>query len=202
MVDWAARNLKVYNDSALELAQYFSGYGPRLDDIARGLALARAEAGARVVEIGCGDGRDAEGIVARVDSYQGFDPSTELLKLARDKVPRGSFVLADALSYDYPTELDVVFAFASLLHVNRTDLAIVFARVEQSLRPGGIFYVSLKERAEYIAETKTDQHGERMFYYYNPTILRQMAGTSLTVAYESRQIIGHTDWFTTAFKKL
>ncbi len=200
-MDWYTHNIKVYDDSANELAEYFSGIGSRTEDIKRGLVLADKDTDARVVEIGCGDGRDGDEIVQRVKWYEGFDPSVGLLKLAIAKVPGASFVVADALSYEYPNNLDVVYAFASLLHVNQSDLSDVFKKVNESLRFGGVFYISLKERTQYTEEVKTDQYGERMFYYYNPSILKQLAGESFAVVHESHQKIGHTDWFTIAFKK-
>ena len=57
--------INTYNKSARELSEYFQGIGPRVKDITnvfnyfpkeRHLAL-------KVIEIGCGDGRDAKEII-------------------------------------------------------------------------------------------------------------------------------------------
>lgn len=192
--------IDTYDRSAKGLAEYFKGIGPRIEDIERGLTLAKASTDARVVEIGCGDGRDAAEIVTRVSWYEGFDPSEGLLAIARERLPETSFVQADALSYEYPENADVVFSFASLLHSPKEDLELVFPKVAQALRSGGIFYISLKERADYVAEDKVDEYGTRTFYFYTPQLLRELAG-DLELVYEDRQKIGNTDWFTVAFKK-
>lgn len=198
---WHERNLHTYNSSAENLAKYFQGIGPRNEDIERGLELAQAGTDGRVVEIGCGDGRDATEIIERVAWYEGVDPSSGLLSIARNRLPEASFIEADAISYNYPDNIDVIFAFASLLHVTREDMPRVFEKGSQALREGGIYYLSLKERPEYVEEVKADEYGERMFYYYNVELIKELAGMAFQAVYESHQTIGSTDWFTLAMKK-
>lgn len=200
-MDWLTENTKVYNENAAELAAHFVGAGSRIADVERGLHLANKSTHAKVIEIGCGDGRDATEIVKRVAWYQGFDPSTGLLDIARAKNPSASFVLSDALSYEYPKKMDVVYAFASLLHIDKDDMREVFKKVHNSLRKNGIFYISLKARVLYTPEIKTDKFGERMFFYYNPEIIKSIAGDKYLSIYEDYQVIGKTTWFTIALKK-
>ena len=198
---WHEQNIRVYDESADLLAAYFRGIGPRTQDVERGLELANAESDARVIEIGCGDGRDAEVITDKVGWYEGVDPSRGLLAIARERLPHASFVEADALSYDYPDKLDVVFAFASLLHVNKDTLPEVFQKGADALRNGGIYYLSVKEQAEYASELKYDEFGVRMFHYYNSGLLKSLAGAAFTDVYESHQTIGSTRWLTLALQK-
>jgi predicted TPR repeat methyltransferase len=201
-MDWHDRTVETYDQSAKRLADYFAGIGSRVEDIDKGIELTQQIPGAlRVVEIGCGDGRDAEEIIKKVGWYEGFDPSEGLLAIAQSKLAETSFVKADALGYGYPEEIDLYFAFASLLHVNRGDLKQVFNKVGASLTKGGIFYISLKERSEYAEEAKTDEYGKRMFYHYNPDLIRSIAGSSFANILEEHQKIGNTDWFTVALQK-
>jgi SAM-dependent methyltransferase len=201
-MNWHIHNIKAYNDSAHNLAAYYSSIEPRIADIELGLKLTDNTNNIRVIEIGCGDGRDAIEIIKRVNFYEGFDPSSKLLDIASKKAPKASFVVADALSYIYPQDIDVVYAFASLLHVPKKHLSIVFDKIEQSLRKNGIVYISLKERRLYTKEIKDDKFGKRMFYYYNPQIIKKIAGKKFSSVYESHQTIGKTDWFTIALKKI
>jgi SAM-dependent methyltransferase len=201
-MDWKAKTVQTYDDSATQLADYFKGIGARIDDIELALKLAIVgRQQARVVEIGCGDGRDAKEIVARVSSYEGFDPSESLLKLARRTVPGASFVKATAQSYEYQPGLDVVYAFASLLHVDINEMPTVLEKVHTALRKDGILLVSLKERETYTEEVKKDEYGERMFYYYNPAILKDLVGSMFSNVHEAHQTIGKTQWFTVALKR-
>jgi trans-aconitate methyltransferase len=133
--------------------------------------------------------------------YQGFDPSVGMLTVAKKTAPQASFVLADGLTYAYPSNLDVVYAFASLLHVDKTDFASICQKVKSALRPNGIFYISLKESHKYSEEVKKDIHGERMFYYYTPSFVQALSGKNFAIVYEDHQTIGQTNWFTLALKK-
>lgn len=201
-MDWNLKTIQTYDDSAPALADYFKGIGPRVDDIKLALRLAGKPKDARVIEIGCGDGRDAMEITKRVAWYEGFDPSKGLLKIAQSNLPRTSFVLADALSYHYPDNVDVIFAFASLLHINKEDLKLVLNKAAKSLRKDGIFYISLKERDEYTEEVKKDKYGERMFYLYTPTTVKDAAGKLFVAVQEDHKTLGDTRWFTIALKKI
>jgi SAM-dependent methyltransferase len=201
-MDWQEKTIQTYDTSADALAQYFAGHGARTDDIDRALELAGAGTDARVVEIGCGDGRDAAEIIPKVGWYEGFDPSQGMLQIARRKLPKASFVEADALRYDFPENLDVVFAFASLLHVNRRDFTAVSQKVGAALRPGGIFYLELQERDTYQEELQTEPFGPRMFYFYNPQVVEDIAGMSFSATHEDHYAIGSKHWFTLALQKV
>lgn len=200
-MDWNAKTVNTYDSSANELAKYFKGIGARIDDIELGIRLCVSKDKPRVIEIGCGDGRDAAEIIPRVSSYVGVDPSEGLLEIARKRLPSATFIKADALSYVYPENTDVIYAFASLLHINKSDMKLALEKASKCLRSGGIYYISLKERDEYTEEVKNDQYGERMFYYYSPAIIRDLSAQWFDVVHQEHQQIGHTAWFTIALKK-
>lgn len=191
-----------YNNSAEALAEYFRGIGPREYYIDRALELAGSPESANILEIGCGDGRDAKAIVKRTPNYLGIDISEELVKLARAHVPDGRFEVADVANYNFPDDLDVIFAFASVLHLNRAELKSVFGRAAKALRPGGIFYISTKYRPEYSEEVKEDQFGKRLFYFYNADNIAELAGPDYEVTESWREVHGHTDWVEIALKKV
>lgn len=198
-MNWHERTIQTYNDSAAELTKLYAEIGVQKEEIDTGLALT-ASTSPRVVEIGCGDGRDAAEIVRHAAWYEGFDPSIGLLHIARERLPNTSFVQADALTYDYPEGLDVVYAFASVLHIPRNDLRIVLGKVATALRPGGIFYMTLKERVPYQEEIVQDQYGKRLFCYYNTATIAELAGAAFTLAHESR-VPGQTTWLMLALRK-
>lgn len=200
--DLRQTTVDTYNKSAQALAEYFKGIGARTEDIDIAWRLAGNPEAAKVVEIGCGDGRDAKEIVKRSKQYVGFDISEELVKLARATVPGARFEVADAVTYEFPEGLDIVFAFASLLHLDKDEVKDVLQRVAESLRPGGVFYISLKYKPEYTQEIKEDQYGRRLFYFYNPEIIAELAGRAFEVVATSRKTIGHTDWFELALRRI
>lgn len=195
------QTIDTYNQSAKELAEYFGSVGPRVEDIELAFELAGNPTDARVLEIGCGDGRDAREIVPRTAEYTGIDISEGLIKLARERLPEIEFEVADAVTYEYPENLDIVFAFASLLHLDSNEVSHVLGKVSKALKPGGIFYISLKEKPGYSSEIKEDEYGRRLFYFYNARIISSLAERHFSRVAESRKTIGSTDWFEIALKK-
>ena len=201
MTDWKQRNIDTYNKSAKELAEYFRGIGPRVKYIELAFTAAGNPKNARVLEIGCGDGRDAKEIVKRAGWYLGFDISEELIKLAKEHVPQAEFAVADAATFDYPAKLDIVFAFASLLHLDKNEVRTVLQKVHSSLKKDGIFYILLKYRSQYQEEVKKDRFGERLFYFYNPDLLLELAGPGYELVKSWRDTMGNTEWFEIILKK-
>ncbi len=195
------KTIAVYDKFPKQFSKYFSDIGSRIGDIEKAMSFLNNKSNIRSIEIGCGSGRDAAEIIKRVSWYEGFDPSKGLLDIAIKALPQTNFVLSDALNYQYPQNIDIVYAFASLLHINKADLAEVFKKVYQSLNKGGIFYISLKMRDEYTEEIKKDEYGERMFYYYNPKIIKKIAGNNFSTVFLDYKKIGHTDWFDIILKK-
>ncbi|MDZ7785943.1 MAG: class I SAM-dependent methyltransferase [Candidatus Saccharibacteria bacterium] len=204
MTNWKQVTVDTYNKSAKELAEYFRGIGSRVKDIEKALELAGNTNNPKVLEIGCGDGRDAKEIVKRTKSYLGFDISEELIKLAKVHAPGGKFVVADAVRFNYGKDnYDVVFAFASLLHLNKSEVGDVLQKVHVALKENGVFYVSLKLANTYEEKVKDDKFGKRMFYFYNPQVIKELAGDAYEVVDEDGGFVtvGNTKWFEMALRK-
>lgn len=200
--NYAEITIATYDTSANQLAEFFKGIGSRVDDVELALRLADSEHPVRAIEIGCGDGRDAVEIVDRVDWYEGVDPSGGLLSLAQQKLPGVSFIHETVQNYEFPDDLDVVFAFASLLHLSREENALLFPRVASALRKGGIFFLSLKEADSYESRLQHDEYGDRMFYYYDADTIKQLAEPAFSVAYEDHQKRGSVTWLELALKRV
>jgi SAM-dependent methyltransferase len=198
--DLRQTTVDTYDNSANALAEYFRGIGPRIKYIDLAFEAAGNPKQPKILEIGCGDGRDAKELVTRGE-YTGFDISKELIKLARAHVPEAHFEVADAATCNYPEGQDIVFAFASLLHLNNAEVRTVLERVGTALKPGGIFYISLKWAAEYTETIKEDKFGTRLFYLYNAEIITELAGQSYEVVQSFREVNGHTDWFEIVLKR-
>lgn len=105
--------------------------------------LARLPPNARVLDLGCGAGRDAAAFLARGCRVSAMDPSPELA--ARTASPLGIDVtVARAQDLDADAAYDGVWACASLLHVPIAETPAVLARIARALAPGGVLYASYK----------------------------------------------------------
>src|SRR3990167_9930931 len=94
MSNWKQATIDTYNKSARELAEYFRGIGSRSGDVQYAIKLAGNPNQPKIIEIGCGDGRDAKEIARWTNDYIGFDISKELIKIARQYVPKAHFEIA------------------------------------------------------------------------------------------------------------
>jgi SAM-dependent methyltransferase len=105
--------------------------------------LSRLAPGARVLELGCGDGRDSEAMI-----HAGFDvtPTDGSVGLAREaeKRLRRAVRIMRFEEFDEHAVYDAVWANACLLHVPAERLGDVLSNVHAALRPGGRFYASYK----------------------------------------------------------
>lgn len=121
------------------------GWIQRHVDVPRFLALGGETPGARVLEMGCGNGRGMGLILehfhpARVD---GFDLDPEMVALARRRLagdPRTSLWVGDATALPVADGVyDAVFDFGIIHHVPRWRQAV--AQGWRVLRPGGRFHL-------------------------------------------------------------
>lgn len=99
--------------------------------------LKRLHPGARILELGCGDGRDSEAMLAL-----GFrvDPTDGVAAMARQAEARLGRPVR-VMRFDQLDELDAydgVWANASLLHVPGSTLPEILSRVCRALKPGGL----------------------------------------------------------------
>jgi cyclopropane fatty-acyl-phospholipid synthase-like methyltransferase len=103
----------------------------------------RLDEGARVLDLGCGDGTKTRRLAERFDVV-GVDISPEQLRLARAAAPGATFIEADFAELEYEAEtFDAATAFYSFMHVPRDRHLELFRRVLRWLKPGGLFLAPL-----------------------------------------------------------
>jgi ubiquinone/menaquinone biosynthesis C-methylase UbiE len=102
--------------------------------------LALIPEGGRVLDVGCGAGIVAAEIARRARVI-GVDISSSHVELARERVPTGSFVLADMTRLEFrPASFDAIAAFWSVIHVRRDLHPALLTRMHEWLLPGGMLF--------------------------------------------------------------
>ena len=98
--------------------------------------LDRLAHGAQILELGCGSGRDAAFMQERGFAVEPTDGVAEMAALAEARLGQPVRIMRfeDLIA---TAAYDAVYASYSLLHVPRTGLADVLARIWRALRPGG-----------------------------------------------------------------
>ncbi|MFZ3620436.1 class I SAM-dependent methyltransferase [Leclercia barmai] len=99
--------------------------------------------GARVLDAGCGSGRDAKAFKEMGYQVEAFDASSAMVELAREHtgLPVQLMSFADV---NWKEEFDGIWCCASLLHVPAEELPGVMRKLADALKPGGVWYVSFK----------------------------------------------------------
>lgn len=101
---------------------------------------------ARVIDIGCGPGRDAQFFAERGVEVHGIDLSAEMVELARKRVPQAHFDQTAIEELAFPqASFDGAWASASLHHLPKKRLLEVLNSVRQLLKVGGLFYLTVKQ---------------------------------------------------------
>jgi SAM-dependent methyltransferase len=105
----------------------------------------------RVLDLCCGTGQLAAGLLKLGFRVTGIDGSAEMLGYARANAPGAEIIRADARGFDLPAVYHAaVSTFDSLNHVmNLTELVQVFRNVHRALRADGIFLFDLNMEEEF-----------------------------------------------------
>jgi SAM-dependent methyltransferase len=133
------RTLEFYQSHSRQWANALPHeYSPHLDPF-----LDRLDPGARVLELGCGDGRDAERMIARGFAVDASDGSPEMARMASERLGRDVPVMPFE-KLEAAGEYDACWCNASLLHLEEIALPGVLSRIHRALRPGGWHFASFK----------------------------------------------------------
>lgn len=97
----------------------------------------------RILDLGCGSGRDSAYFSSLGFEVTAVDGSEELCK----RVKANYGIDAIRIKFEdipFAAEFDAIWACASLLHVKKADMPNVMDKVSAALKPGGILYASFK----------------------------------------------------------
>jgi len=107
--------------------------------------LGRLGAAPRILDLGCGPGRDMAWLEARGASVVGLDVSAGMLGAAR-RVVRGELVQADMRELPLPDgSFDAVWCMAALLHVPKAEAHGVLGEMRRVVRDRGLLALGVKQ---------------------------------------------------------
>lgn len=110
--------------------------------------LSYLKPGARILDAGCGVGRDTKVFLQKGYEVEAFDSSIQMCRISSEYTGQQTRLLKFE-NMDYENEFDGIWACASLLHVSREDLPDVFSRLEKALKIYGVLYASFKLGSDY-----------------------------------------------------
>lgn len=130
----------------------------------------------RVLDLGCGAGRDTEYLVRRGATVISGDLSERLLAMTRARSAPAGAVQFDLMSLPFRDGAFAgVWACASVLHVPRLHHFGVFRGIHRVLVPGGLAAISLKEGDEEAWMTGGRLSSPRWFSLRRPdSVVREL----------------------------
>lgn len=126
-----------------------------------------------ILDAGCGSGRDSLYFKNKGYSVTAMDYSEELVKLAKDTIKQDVHHMSFQ-EINWVNKFDGIWACASLLHVNKSEISDVLLRLSNALRQGGILYASFKR-----GKGETDRTGRLFNNYTYPELKMLLDDTDL-----------------------
>ena len=121
----------------------------------------------RILDLGCGSGRDSRYFIRHGYQVEAVDASPALARLASEYI--GQEVICGRIEeLKYDQEFDGIWACASLVHIEKKDMPEILKKLTRALNLEGILYISLK-----YGEGEGVKDG-RFFNYYDEAQLREV----------------------------
>ena len=155
----------------------------------------------RVLEIGCGGGRDAAELIDQGYEYFGTDASRGMIGVARMNVPSAAFECRNIYNLaSLHTQFDGFWACAILLHIPKERINEAFRAISAVLKLGAKGMISIKDGDEEEFEVRDSEgmHEERLFVYWRKEdFTRVLSQNGFSVLeYTYRPVNQRTNWHT------
>lgn len=99
--------------------------------------------GGYILDFGCGSGRDTKYFISKGYKVDATDGSEKLCEIASENTGIDvKHMLFSELNAD--AKYDGIWACASILHLQKEELKLVFGKMIKAVKPGGYIYTSFK----------------------------------------------------------
>lgn len=123
----------------------------------------------RILDAGCGPGRDSKWFAERGFQVVGVDLSAGMLAEARRAAPSAEFRQADLRALDFPAgSFDGIWCSASLLHLDRSEIPAVLQTFNRLLGHGWLWLTLKAGDGSEITDRVYGPGNPRRFTYFNP----------------------------------
>ncbi len=123
--------------------------------------------GGRILDVGCGSGRDSKAFIKEGFSVVAFDASREMCQKASELIGQEVWQMRfDEMNFE--EEFDGVWACASLLHSSENELPEVLSKIHNALKDNGMLYASFKYGDGVM------QRGERVFIDFTEERIKKL----------------------------
>lgn len=133
-------SIKYYNDNAQEY--YDKSVSLNLSNIYP-YFLKHLNKNDKILDVGCGSGRDSKVFLSLGYDVTSIDGSYELAKLASEYIGK-EVIVSDFKDIVYNDEFNGIWAMSSLLHLPKKETLMVYKNLINALKENGVMYVCYK----------------------------------------------------------
>jgi SAM-dependent methyltransferase len=120
----------------------------------------------RLLEVGCGSGRDAQELIAQGYEYTGTDISAPQLEQARKNNPGAAFEQISLYDLDFPEPFDGFWAAAVLIHVPKGRIDEALDAIKRNMNAKAMGFLAMKEGEGERLEVKDYLEDTPYFFAY------------------------------------
>ncbi|MFH1376186.1 MAG: class I SAM-dependent methyltransferase [Candidatus Woesearchaeota archaeon] len=129
--------------------------------------------GKKVLDAGCGVGRDVAYMEEDGLDITGIDISEGILKEAKKRYPKSKFKLMDFRKMSFKAKsFDGIWSMAGLIHTDRNEMPKILKEFNRILKQNGIIYLAVVEGEgeEEVRKQKYENEPRTYVYYKLPEI--------------------------------
>ncbi len=121
--------------------------------------------GKKILDLGSGSGRDALILRDKGLEIVCVDASKEMIKITNNLGFES--IESDFQNYDFSKEkFDGVWAYTSLLHINKEEMKKILKKIYKTLKPNGIFLIGMIEGIYEGEIERENMLGEKRFFRF------------------------------------
>lgn len=153
----------------------------------------------KILEIGCGGGRDARDLTEAGYGYLGTDISEGLVKEARKNNPKAAFEVFSLYDLNFKDKFDGFWCSAVLIHVPKQRIDEALRSIKRNIKAGGIGLIVIKRGKGEQIERREEFGGQKFFFTFweNNEFKKKLSENGYEVIAEGyRPVSKRSKWLT------
>jgi ubiquinone/menaquinone biosynthesis C-methylase UbiE len=173
------KTIKAYNETVEEYYKNTKGLKSSIEAAHKFAAILPKNA--RILDAGCGPGRDAQIFAEKGFKVVGIDLAEKMIEFAKKLVPKAEFKVMDFRKLDFEdNSFDAIWFSAALLNVKKEDAAKTLSEMHRVLKPGGLMFLKVK-KGKGEGWQKDKRYGDNVrkyFSYYSQEEIKQKVASA------------------------
>jgi len=150
--------------------------------------ITRLPAGAKVLDAGCGAGLPISQMLSEKFKVTGVDFSEAQIELARNNVPKATFICQDMTQLNFPDNtFDGICSYYAIIHIPREEHQLLFANFHRMLKLDGLALLCIGDE-NLIDDIDENFLGTRMYWshYDSETYLKMLMESGFIIIWSKR----------------